>query len=246
VYELARDGKWSTLTKLHAPEPKAGGVFGWAVAADAGTLVVGAPESTFDAQRTGEAFVFTRAAGTWQLEGKLLPPTAAEGASFGYSVAVQGDVAAVGAPHPGYPHVTHTQNSSAEPSGSVHVFRRDAGKWGPSQQLQAVVPRNGDYFGINVLLANSSLVVSASGDSSGSSGIDADPHNGSTQESGAFYVYAAGDTDWRLSNFVKSSNARRGALFAERLAVSGDLIVLSAMHDSGAATSDSGRVYVFR
>jgi hypothetical protein len=111
--------------------------------------------------------------------------------------------------------------------------------------LQATVPRADDYFGISVGLSGTTLFVGASGDRSSGSGIDPDPHSGDIQESGAFYLYGEHDSRWSLSNFVKASNARRGALLADRAAVSGSTIVVGAMHDSGASTTDSGRVYVF-
>lgn len=49
-----------------------------------------------------------------------------------------------------------------------------------------------------------------------------------------------------LGQLRQASNARRGALFADRVAISGSTIALSAMYDSGAETTKSGRVYVFR
>jgi hypothetical protein len=99
---------------------------------------------------------------------------------------------------------------------------------------------------VSVLLSNGALVVSASGDSSSASGIDADPRAGDARESGAFYLFGEEQGEWKLSHFVKSSNARSGSLFADRAAISGETIVVSAMHDSASDTTDSGRVYIFR
>lgn len=243
VYVVKRDGKWGSRTKLTASEPTAGGALGWAVAADDNRLLVGAPEASLAGEGPGKAFTFTRAGDQWQPEAKLVAATPSPAAGFGWSVALHGDVAAVGAPYPSYP---HAQAPGDGPHGEVSVFRHSAGTWNLTKTLQATVPRDDDYFGISVGLSATTLFVGASGDRSSGSGIDPDPHYGDLQESGAFYLYAEHNSEWSLSNFVKASNAKRDALFADRVAISGSTIAVGAMRDNGASTTDSGRVYVFR
>ncbi|HET8934306.1 MAG TPA: FG-GAP repeat protein [Polyangiales bacterium] len=243
VYAIKRDGTWSSMTKLTASEPAAGAAFGLSVAADKNRLIVGAPEATLSGQGPGKAFTFTRAGDTWQPEAKLVAATPSAAAGFGWSVALQGDVAAVGAPYPTYPHGQTTGNG---PHGEVSVFRRSAGAWNLTNTLQATVPRDGDYYGISVGLSGKTLIVGASGDRSSGTGIDPDPHSGDVEDSGAFYLYGEHNTEWTFGNFVKASTAKRGAMFADRVAISGSTIAVSAMYDSGAETTKSGRVYVFR
>jgi hypothetical protein len=243
VYAVKRDGTWGSRTKLAASEPTAGSVLGLSMAADENRLIAGAPEMSRAGEGPGKAFTFTRVGDKWQPEAKLVAATPSAAAGFGWSVAVQGDVIAIGAPYPTYP---HAQTPGDGPPGDVSVFRLNAGTWTLTNTLQATVPRDGDFYGVSVELSGTSLVVGASGDRSGGSGLDPDPHTGDIQESGAFYVYGEHDSEWSLSNFIKASNAKRGALFADRIDVSGSTIVAGAMHDSGASTTDSGRVYVFR
>ena len=88
---------------LREPPPR--GLFGAALAAAAGLVVVGAP-----ADAGGAAYVFDRATGAWSEPAVLLSPTAEDGGEFGAAVATDGRRVVVGAP------------GEARASGAVHVF----------------------------------------------------------------------------------------------------------------------------
>jgi len=242
VYVFSRTPPYAAITKIHSPEPSRGGVFGWSIANDGDALLVGSPENTLIAQGPGTVFELARVDGEWQHRNKLVASTPSAGASFGWSVALQGELAAIGAPHPGAP---HGQAPGQRPHGDVYLYRRAPEGWSQTKQLQAIVPRDDDYFGIRVALSDGTLFVGACGDSSSESGLDADPQRGNLADAGAFYLFTQRDQDWWLSNFIKPSNTIRDAHFGQSGALSGDSIVVSAMHDKGPATQ-SGRVYVFR
>src|SRR5262249_53230072 len=87
------EGGWSQPQKLEAPNPTAGDLFGWSVAIEGETIVVGAPgDDTIPAPPfpPTSAYAFVRTAGGWSQ-----PLTLATGAEtafqIGYSVAISED-----------------------------------------------------------------------------------------------------------------------------------------------------------
>jgi hypothetical protein len=81
--------------KLTASDGAANDLLGDSVAISGSTAVVGA-EGT--ATNTGAAYVFTGSGGTWSQQAELTASDAAPSDSFGWSVALSGNTAVVGAP----------------------------------------------------------------------------------------------------------------------------------------------------
>ena len=114
VFVRAADGTWSQQTKLTAADGAAGDRFGWSVAVDGDTAVIGADEDDDKGADSGSAYVFVRAAdGTWSQQAKLAADDGADGDRFGFSVAVSGDTAVIGA---------WADDDKGSSSGSAYVF----------------------------------------------------------------------------------------------------------------------------
>jgi hypothetical protein len=96
----------------------AGDRFGSAVALSGDTLLVGAPYAGLNER--GEAYVFSRSNGAWIEQARLLAPPAIalDFDHFGASVAIEGDLAVVGAPE-----------ARANDSGAAFVYRRVGTTW---------------------------------------------------------------------------------------------------------------------
>jgi hypothetical protein len=91
-------GGWTQQAKLVASDAAAGDYFGRSVAIDGNTILVGAYyDDHAGGQDAGAAYVFVCQAGVWTQEAKLIAFDAAANDLFGISVALQGDVVAVGA-----------------------------------------------------------------------------------------------------------------------------------------------------
>ncbi len=74
--------------------------FGYSVAVQADTLVIGSPpERSTD---PGAAYVYQRTGDTWNQTAELTPSDSAPGDNFGWSVAIDGDTIVVGAPGRGF------------------------------------------------------------------------------------------------------------------------------------------------
>ncbi|MCH7811779.1 MAG: FG-GAP repeat protein, partial [Chloroflexi bacterium] len=90
----------SEVKKLTASDAQAGDQFGWSVAVSGETIVVGALGEDAGGTSAGAAYVFQRdqgGAGNWGEVTKLTASDAQAGDKFGWSVAVSGDTAVVGA-----------------------------------------------------------------------------------------------------------------------------------------------------
>eukprot|EP01043_Picozoa_sp_COSAG02_P069712 COSAG02_NODE_12062_length_1604_cov_64.968771_1_plen_362_part_00 len=103
VYVFVRDagsGAWSEAQKLLASDGSQDDVFGWSVAVDGEVLVVGAyGDDNAGGNDAGAVYVFVRDAGSgaWSEAQQLLAPDGSQDDFFGWSVAVDGEVLAVGA-----------------------------------------------------------------------------------------------------------------------------------------------------
>jgi len=107
-------GSWTQQAKLLASDGASPDQFGDSVGVSGDTVVVGAHWASNAASESGSAYVFGRSGSDWTQRAKL---TASDGAAFdffGYSVAISGDTAMVGA-YAG-------DNDNGENSGSVYFF----------------------------------------------------------------------------------------------------------------------------
>jgi len=86
---------WPQQAKLMAQVSSDGDGFGTALAIDGDRLLVGAPMA---AGRKGGAYVFERTGSAWTQHDQLASPVGADGDQFGWSVALSGNAALVGAP----------------------------------------------------------------------------------------------------------------------------------------------------
>lgn len=106
VYHYAGGNSWGTPTDLVAPDAAASDQFGSSVATDGVSIIVGAPFDDLQPEQvpgataknaSGCAYIYRRVSGSWQLDGQLFAPDAADNARFGSSVAIDGNRAVVGA-----------------------------------------------------------------------------------------------------------------------------------------------------
>ena len=68
-------------------------------------------------QAAGSAYVYSRSAGVWTLQQKLVPPDGASGDFFGSTVAIDGTTAVIGA---------RGDDDNGSSSGSAYVYSRAA------------------------------------------------------------------------------------------------------------------------
>lgn len=98
AYIFVRTGTtWRQQAKLTASDGAADDRFGRSVALAGDVAVIGAMFQDDNGENSGSAYVFTRTGGAWSEQAKLTAADGAEGDVFGFSVALSGDTAVIGA-----------------------------------------------------------------------------------------------------------------------------------------------------
>ncbi len=225
AYVFVRSGTTWTEQQRLTVAGAAVDMFGWSVAVSGDRVLVGAPLDDVGAsENQGTAFSFTRSHGVWSLEDTFKGGGAQE--RNGYSVALSGTVAAIGAP-------MATANAHAE-QGVVRLFAYVAGSWtGPVTVTPAAGAAN-DRFGVSVDFGKESLIA----------GAYQRTVAGHTLQ-GAAYVFTAGPAGWAEQAILASSDGASGDLFGVSVAIDGDTALVGApQHDPG-GSSNQGSAYVF-
>ena len=226
------------------------------------TLAVGAPvedsnSSGLDdsAPDAGAVYVFVRGPSGWSQQAFLKASNAAELNGFGWSLALNGDVLAVGAVDEpsGSRGINGAQgNADAPKSGAVYVFVRQGQRWIQQAYIKASNADGGDWFGLSVALSgmgrwfsdeDSEDVLVVGADSEGSSSRDVQSDN-TLPYAGAAYVFVREGTAWRQEAYLKAERPAMDSWFGAAVAVSGDTVVVGEPQSS-TAIGRGGAVHVF-
>lgn len=89
----------------------------------------------------------------------------------------------------------------------------------------------GDWLGYAVAISGDTMVVGASGEASGTG----DPLDNSADTAGAAYVYVKNGGDWQFEAYLKPHNPGSADQFGYAVDISGDTIVVGALHEDTAA-----------
>jgi hypothetical protein len=224
IYVYVREGaSWTLQQTLSASddEAQADDSFGFSVAINGDTIVVGALGDCDGGFIAGAAYVYVRTGTTWALQQKLIASDAADFANLGISVAVNGDTVVAGA---------YGDDDAGYFTGAAYVFHRQGTIWTEQQKLTAsdAAPDNG--FGQHVAISHDTIAIGA-------------PSNSSDKAhySGAVYVFIHNGSGWTEQQKLKARDAAESQQLGYCVAISGDTIVASApgeivgMHTYGAA-----------
>jgi hypothetical protein len=269
-YAIGIDRGGKLIEQLHyakASNTGAGDFFGGTVALSGDTLVVGASgeasgngnQSDDSATNAGAVYVFRRSGGTWTQEAYLKASNAQGADFFGTSVAISGDLIAVGASGEASnatgPYANQSDNSAAG-AGAVYVFSRIGTTWSQEAYIKASNTGAGDAFGQHLALDGDTLAVSAINEDSASTGINGVQSNNSSQDSGAVYVFRKTGVTWAQEAYVKASNTGGGDQFGASVSLGGGTLAVGAIDEDSNATGvggnqanetagDAGAAYVF-
>jgi choice-of-anchor B domain-containing protein len=203
VYRRGPTG-WRSASTITRDSAAAGTLFGTALAASGNTLLVGM-RNVPDSARGGVR-VYTRAAnGSWTDAGALGGVPAAR-SGFGWSVAIEGDWAFVGAP-------------TTQPGGAVHVFRRSGTSWTAAGTLPAADIAAGDRFGAALAVDGERVAVAAPGRDS---------------QKGMIYVFRRGaDGSFTQEGAVAGRRIPANGQLGAALLLSGDQLWAGAPNANG-------------
>ncbi len=227
VYVFTRaDGVWNQQAKLLPDDGEPGDEFGYSVSLSGDTIVAGAWKSDANGSLSGSAYVFVRSGDSWTLQAVLLPSDARAWHYFGFSVAVDGDTALIGALH---------DRDNGLYSGAAYVFERSGGVWTQQAKLLPSDGSEGDHFGYSVVVTGSTAVV----------GARDDDDNGTS--SGSVYIFTPSSGEWAQRAKLVAADGSTGDAFGRAVALdqeTGTLVIGASLDNDGGITS-AGSVYVY-
>jgi hypothetical protein len=197
--------------------------FGYAVAIDGDTAIVGSPLDDDAGDNSGAAYVYRWNGAGWTEEAKLLASDGAAGDEFGFSVAISRETVIIGA---------HRNDDAGADSGSAYVFVRTGSTWTQQAKLLASNGATNDLFGFAVGISGDTAIV----------GVAFDDDSGTN--SGSARIFIRADSAWTEQAELLASDGAAGDLFGIAVAISDDTAIVGSRFDSDAGSA-SGSAYVF-
>ena len=248
--------------------------YGVALAVSGDRLVVGAPREDSSARgvdgdrenddepESGAVYVYVHVDGSWREEAYLKASNTQLGDAFGSSVALRGDLLAVGAPMESSDAsgVDGAQDNDARGnSGAVYLFERGAAGWQQTAYVKAAqdVPGNAHaFFGQQLALGDGTLIVSAPNEDSAWLNAPVPSTPDGMPGAGAVYVLGKAGGEWQHQQRLQASNPELNDSFGLGLSLAGELLAVGAPYEDSAAvgvdgaqadngSQDSGAVYLF-
>ncbi len=198
--------------------------FGYDMDMDGNYAIIGAPldDVGLDTNR-GSAYIFFRDNGVWTEQEKITSILGADEDNFGFSVAISGNYAIVGAYH---------SDIGATNKGAAYIFERSGTDWTQIARLNDSGGGANDFFGYSVDIEGDYAVI-------GGYGVDS---------SGAAYVFYK-DSVWTTGQPYQdklSSTAGVNAVhFGWSVSISGNEVLVSDAYEVVAGNTDRGCAYIF-
>ncbi len=228
VYLFEPSGsEWPQTAKLVSPTGLAGDSFGTAVAIDGDTLLAGACFEDGNGASAGAAFVFVRDPTGWALEARLAGLDTDDGDVLGWSVALDGDRAIVGA---------RFEDAGADATGAAYVFARTSPggtSWAQVAKLVAADAAAEDQLGYAVALDGAYARVGAPQDDDAGA------------NSGAAYVFRQVGSTWVQDAKLVPPDGAAGDGFGRAVSIAGGNALVGAWFDDDGA-SNAGSAYLYR
>ena len=211
--------------KVLEPGGAAYNLFGNAVAISGTYAIAGSPGSS----GKGAAYIYEYNAGDgWVLSQTLTASDSAAGDYFGWSVAIYGDYAIVGA-----------YNKAQK--GAAYIFKKEASGWTQVKKLTASDGASNDWFGHSVAIIGFGTDYYAF--------VAAPLDDDKGDDSGSVYVFRGNNATWAQSKITAGDGAT-GDNFGSSVAVSKDssylYALIGAKLDDIDGVSNAGSAYVFR
>lgn len=224
------NGAWNWEATLLDPfDPEAGDHFGNAVALEGDYAVIGARGDDANTNglpdNSGSVFVYFRdPVQGWQWQQRIRPPGSAAYDWFGWSVDIEGDRIAVGAP----------RKSTSCPTlwpGMAFVFLRSGTTWNTEAALEGSTCHAGNsYFGSAVSLSGNLLAVGA-------------PLYGTANQNiGEIYIFQRSGSSWSSCSVLGPPVPLPGTEFGQFLKLSGGTLAVSNLNGGSGGT---GLVWIY-
>jgi hypothetical protein len=227
AYVFFRTGTtWAQQAKLTANDGGVIDIFGSSVAISGDSVIVGASEDAVGANtQQGSAYVFTRSGTTWTQQAKLVAADGTPFDYFGFSVAIDGNTAAVG---------TLQDVGANFQQGSAYIFTRSGTTWTQQQKLVASDAAAGDSFGNAVFVLGDTVMIGAAGDT-----------NGANVRQGSAYLFTRSGTTWTQTQKLVATDGGVDDSFGAGVAFTSNNAIVGSIGDTIGTNTLQGSAYIF-
>jgi hypothetical protein len=195
-------GTWTESQKLVASDGGPGDIFGYSIAFDGATAMIGAYGAS---QSQGAVYVFDAAGGTFTESQKLVASDGAPNAYFGYATALSGSTFLVGA--------WGAVPANIDMQGAAYIFTNTGGTWTQTQQILADDPGLQDKFGHAVALEGTTALI-------GADGVDS--------ATGAVYAFDGTGGTWTQTQKFYASDASPAYQFGNPVTLDGNTALVGS------------------
>lgn len=225
------DGIWTETQFLeHGIDT---GFAGNAVAVGGDSILIGSYTDSASALQAGTVYLFEKGTGeAWSLIKELTPSDAAASARFGSAVAIDGDVAVIGAQNA-------LNDSGMYRYGKAYVYERATGETWSSTETRILSPSDAtgdttDQFGCSAAVSADIAIIGA---------------YGKNNVTGAVYVFERqNDGTWAEKQILTASDGQVDDQFGISVAISGSYAVIGANTEDGGdgdPAQNTGAAYIF-
>ncbi|MBF0452859.1 MAG: carboxypeptidase regulatory-like domain-containing protein [Candidatus Magnetomorum sp.] len=222
IYQLSSQG-WTTQQKLLADDAVANDYFGYAVDIDGDFAIIGAYGDDDKGSMSGSAYIFKREGKTWTQHQKLIDELGERNDLFGFSVAISGNYAIIGA---------YRDDDKGDSSGTAIIFKYDKNTWVKQTRLVANDGKSNDYFGYDVAISGEYAAI-------GSYRSDAKGMN-----VGSVYIYQYDKGNWNYHSKIVPNDGSTNDYFGFSLDLQGTRMIIGAYGDDDKGPS-SGSAYLY-
>ncbi len=200
---------WDETAKLVPSDTFQLDNFGCSVAISGNKVLAGAKYDDDMGHSSGSAYLFELQDGQWVEEAKLVAADGAEGDLAGWSVALEGNTAVVGA---------WARQTDALFAGAVYVYEKLGGVWTQTATLTAPQPLVDAYFGVSVAMDRNFIAVGATGEEN---------------RRGAVYLFKRSLDGWTYQRRLTGSGTGAGAEYGNALALDNGRLLVAAHRQNG-------------
>jgi hypothetical protein len=230
AYVYRFDGsEWVEEQKLMALDGQEGDTFGYDVAINDGTIIIGASGDDDNGEDSGSAYVFRHNGTEWVQTQKLMPSNREYENHFGTCIRISGDICIIGA-----------GSWYFDVPSQVYIFRFDGDSWKEEESITFSKNEAGDFWGkLDMFYLpfdygdEAGFVVGAAGDDEAGENV------------GAVYLFRnswANQSEWSMIKKIMPPDSTEGLLFGESVAYTGEVLAVSAL---GNGSQDSC-IYMYR
>ncbi|MAW77717.1 MAG: hypothetical protein CMJ95_10100 [Planctomycetes bacterium] len=199
--------------------------FGQSAEMSGNWLALGAPESQYSGLDAGAVHLYRNIGSRWVEDAILIAPDPDDGAEFGQTVSLSGNLLIVGAPG--------LDGGAAQGSvGAAYIYRHDGSSWNFEQKIQASNGTDNDEFGISVGISEERAVIGAWAALSNS-------------DSGAAYIFSFDGNTWTEDQIIQSNDPNSAKRFGGSVAIDGDFIAVGDEEADLGFLDQVGAVYLY-